>query len=296
MPFFFKVIEVNQLETVVDEKLSEEIVRAIKEFIDTKLKELEKEGLYTNRIMRDDILPLLDSQCTIIYYPTEDKENNGFHKTYRYRGNNLHFVYINTNQDIEKQIFTAAHELGHVWKVDSFLEKNLNITINADLDEKIMNRFAAELLMPEDLFDKCFDRLFSEKNRDADGITVEKIIQIITTIMNEFYVPYKAVVYRMYELDYIAPQSAKILLDGVSKELFIDYSKKYAKEQGFSRLYWPNKKKHIERLKERLDAAREKNVVPERWLQEFYARFDLELSEDVDALKEKMSVEREGER
>lgn len=282
------------MENFVAQKLSDQIVSGIKDFINSKHDTLA----FYNQLIREDILPLLDSQCTIIYFPTEDKDNNGFHKTYRFHGENKHFVYINTNQDIEKQIFTAAHELGHVWKVNRYIEKLLDTEINYELGERIINRFAAELLMPEVLFSKYLYKLFEEKLQNNKTMTVESIIQIITSVMNEFYVPYKSVVYRMYELGFIHKNSAEILWDGtniLSKETIINYSKRYANEQGYVRLYHPNKKRHIENLKDLLDVARKKSLVPQRWLQEFYRRFSLNSDDTADSLKTTILVERDKE-
>jgi Zn-dependent peptidase ImmA (M78 family) len=282
------------MNTFFSEKLPDKIVESIRQFIYTKMEELRNGGAFYNQVIREDILPLLDSQCTIIYYPSDDVEedNNGFHKTYRYRGENRHFVYINTSQDIEKQIFTAAHELGHVWKVDEHLKKELGISIDDDMDEHIMNRFAAELLMPKELFCSFFEKTFDDKVKGG-SLTVELLIQIITIIMNEFYVPYKSVVGRLYELGYMKEYSARVLWNGMpqlTREDIINYSKKYSREQGFTRLYSPDNKKHIAGLKEALDTARMKSAAPEQWLLEFYSRFELEASDAEDSLKTEITI------
>lgn len=33
-----------------------------------------------------------------------------------------HFVFINTDKVVQEQVWTAAHELGHVWQVDRFVK------------------------------------------------------------------------------------------------------------------------------------------------------------------------------
>lgn len=287
------------MNTFSSEKLSDEIVESIRLFIDKRMEELRNGGSFYNQVIREDILPLLDSQCTIIYYPSDDTEedNNGFHKTYRYHGENRHFVYINTSQDIEKQNFTAAHELGHVWKVDEHLKTELGVSINDDLNERIMNRFAAELMMPKKLFCAFFEKTFDDKVKDGN-LTIELLIQIITIIMNEFYVPYKSVIGRLYELGYMKESSARVLWDGtplLTREDIINYSKKYSKEQGFTRLYSPDTKKHIAGLKEKLDNARQKSAAPEQWLLEFYSRFGLEASDTEDSLKTEITISKDEE-
>lgn len=62
---------------------------------------------------------------------------------------------INTNNTIEKQVYIAAHELGHVWKIDEKVLAKCDGNIDS---EAIINRFAAELLMPAELFVWIFDK------------------------------------------------------------------------------------------------------------------------------------------
>ena len=62
------------------------------------------------------------------------------------------FVFINTMKAVQEQTWTAAYELGHVWKVDSYIRESLD---QDDFDsEDLVNRFAAELLLPKDIFVK----------------------------------------------------------------------------------------------------------------------------------------------
>lgn len=276
------------------ERLSDEIVDRIKEFCKDKLTEIRGKGLYLNEIIREDIFPVIDMYSTVIFYPTEDANNNGFHKTYLFHGEKIHFVYINTNQDREKQIFTSAHELGHVWKLDEHLEKVLGLKISHEFGEKIMNRFAAELLMPEELFRKFVD----QKKIDICGmhgrITYGNMIEIITAAMNEYFVPYKAVLYRLYELGIVTEAVARVLYgeqETLPLSAIYKYSELYATSQGYSRLYHPDKLKFINGLKEKLDTALNKGTVPDCWLQTFYNKFGLSPSEPEGALTQEINME-----
>ena len=272
--------------------LEQDVVLEINSFLANKKANLQQDGVILNNIIREDILPLLDRYCTVVYYPTDDGQNNGFHKTYLIDGEKYHFVYINTNQDREKQIFTAAHELGHVWKLDEYLSKALGRMIDYKKKKKIMNRFAAELLMPHDTF-ISFVKAEFKKAKSLNS--VREIIQLITIIMNEFFVPYKSVVYRLYELDFISDSSAKALWGEnpkLPKELIIEYSKRYAREQGFDRLYQNERKKLIQGLKEDLDHARRASKVPEQWAMAFYARFSLNPEEPDRALSAEIDITR----
>lgn len=60
--------------------------------------------------------------------------------------------------DRQEQTWIAAHELGHVWKEDTYVKDKLN---KYNIDD-LVNRFAAELLLPEDIFKKELDEKLKE--------------------------------------------------------------------------------------------------------------------------------------
>lgn len=83
------------------------------------------------------------------------KDLSGF----AYQKNGMKFIGVSVSEGTERQRFTLAHELGHLFlhKNDSLrYDKGLMLLRNAhssdgtDLIEVEANRFAAELLMPEE--------------------------------------------------------------------------------------------------------------------------------------------------
>ena len=142
--------------------LSEKTIKAIKKFIEKKKTEDNLMDQFPNTVLRDDVLEILGLYCTVVFYPLENEKNNGFHITGipNRKGIEQHFVFINTAQSAEKQVFTAAHELGHVWAVDRQIEMEANVSFNSQERECVINRFAAELLMPEEHFIKIADSEF----------------------------------------------------------------------------------------------------------------------------------------
>ncbi len=38
------------------------------------------------------------------------------------------FVFINTTKAVQEQTWTAVHELGHVWQVDSYIKEKTGLT------------------------------------------------------------------------------------------------------------------------------------------------------------------------
>lgn len=91
----------------------EKIVRAIQDVII----QIRKEYVINNTIIRDDVLGILEKYCTVLYYPLPQEKNCGFHIKKIVKQELKDFVYINTAKPLETQVFTAAHELGHIWKV-----------------------------------------------------------------------------------------------------------------------------------------------------------------------------------
>lgn len=268
-------------------KLSNDVVQDIQGYKQEKLEQLAKDGVFLNQLIREDIFRLLDRECTVVYFPEKDSCNNGFHKTYRVDGKKRNLVYINTEQYREKQIFTAAHELGHIWKVDEHVVKSGEQQFDFDTCERIMNRFAAELLMPEEIFLQYADTTV-KKARDRNQektpergriVTIADMLELIAGAMNEFFVPYKSVLYRLYELDRITEKCARMLWgenELLTKARIDEYVKKYAKEQCYDRLYKADRRKLIDGLKERLDQASAAGELPEQWIDAFYERFSLE--------------------
>lgn len=75
---------------------------------------------------------------------------------------NKPIILINGNQHIHRKRFTIAHELGHFFlnhtdgvHIDKKLFfRNQTSSLGASMIEREANRFAAELLMPEDMLTK----------------------------------------------------------------------------------------------------------------------------------------------
>ena len=118
-----------------------------------------------NIIVRDEVFGILERYCTVIYYPLDNEDINGFHIKRNVNGRSKHFVYINTANTTERQIFAAAHELGHIWNVYEKVKseyENIDEYIASVTDEipeeYVSNKFATQLLIPLELFKEEMDR------------------------------------------------------------------------------------------------------------------------------------------
>ena len=180
--------------------LPKEAETAIKSFIARKY---EQNGLQTdfpNKLLRGDVLRLLDKFCTVVCYPVAKESNNGFHVSVPFMDGQMQdFVFINTAQTMEKQAFTAAHELGHIWNVDSDILGELGLENTLQNHELVINRFAAVLLIPEEEFKAVlFAEVKNLSNKD-NSISLPNMYKLIVILMNFFFVPMKAIVLRMLE-------------------------------------------------------------------------------------------------
>lgn len=256
-----------------------EVVRSIKRFIEEKWREENLVAEFPNRLLREDVLDLLDKYCTVIYYPLESEENNGFHITGipDSLGNERHFVFINTAQTIEKQVFTAAHELGHVWKVDDYVGSNCNLSLTEDLREQVINRFAAELLIPEEEFKKTFDLEVQKLKEDDGKITVANMLKVIVALMNQFFAPLKAIVYRCCELKAFSAKTASLLLGegDIPQEIIEDKVKEIVRDNGYIKFQNASNKKWIAGLAELLDRAEMEKAVSAGKIEKLRKEFSL---------------------
>ena len=75
---------------------------------------------------------------------------------YQYEKRNR-FIFINSNLSIKEQLVVCAHELGHAifhTRISThFMRRNTFLSV--DKIEREANRFAAELLIPDDTFYEC---------------------------------------------------------------------------------------------------------------------------------------------
>lgn len=173
---------------------------------------VRKEYIVNNKIIKDDIFKILEKHCIVLYYPIpEETKNRGFHIKRFLNGELIDFVYINTANTMAEQVFAAAHELGHVWKVAGKVWEELgtNEKLTKEIEEKIVGRFAAELLMPKQEFKKTFWVHIEELSLNPARIRFEEIIRVMVMQMADYMVPYEAVRRRMLEIG-ILPKNLEI--------------------------------------------------------------------------------------
>jgi len=246
--------------------LDAESVKFIQDFISSKFNEDNLRESFPNPLLREDVLALLEQYCTVVFFPLERERNNGFHIKVPARcGKDRHFVYINTAQTIEKQAFTAAHELGHIWKVDQLVAEQCGfpLPLNEALSEQIINRFAAELLIPEGLFHRAYAREYRKLARPDNQITVRDMLKVVVALMDQFFAPSKSIIYRCWELKYIDTQARELLLGKtlLPKKAINEAIQATIRDNGYVQFETPTLKRSIDGLAEQLNRAEAQECV-----------------------------------
>ena len=263
-----------------------EVERIIQGFIEKKFHDDKLRDKYPNLVLRDDVLEILDEYCKVVYYPLRDGDhNNGFQlKGIPFAdGTSQNFVFINTAQRMEKQVFTAAHELGHIWDVDKYvisamLQSGKEFDDTPENREQIINRFAAVLLLPENEFRTAVDfglnTLGDEKNR---LIAATDLLRLIVVLMKQFFAPMKSIALRLVELGYFNVDAiAKLLgMKEVPQKAVDDYVDALIIQLGYYEDLKATNKKWIEGLPELLDTAEKGNLVSKEKIELMRERFGL---------------------
>lgn len=117
------------------------------------------------------------------------------------------YIVLNSNQSLLNQIFATAHEYYHYLKDFQKLQESPQICSLSQVQDKRdqkANRFAAEFLLPSDALKIEVDRLLTVIKKDsirkAELVEVAAIVYVLTI---RFALPLKAVLYRLFEEDYI---------------------------------------------------------------------------------------------
>lgn len=234
----------------------------IDSIIKAVVNECRTENGIINDVIRDDVFKILEKHCYVVYYPLEKEDINGFHIMRTVNGGKKHFVYINTWNTTERQIFAAAHELGHIWDVYGKVKsKFLEIDEFAEglgydsAEEFVVNKFAAQLLMPEDLFKKEIEVRLKELNYNGRSISLINLLRLTIGLMDTFFVGYKATTKRFLEIGRINEEVYNDLKEFENNPNFESTFKMILKEGDYKRLNNRPESKNISNLAELIREA-----------------------------------------
>lgn len=135
----------------------------------------------------------------LLRYPLGDEADLGFVM----KKDNDIVVFTNTSSRLAREIFTLAHEIGHIVlhleSASSFIDDAITIAgRSTDEKEQEANYFASCLLMPEDEVDKFLDLEIADF--ENKGLTAMDIARI----MSEFNVSFEMALNRLENLGKIS--------------------------------------------------------------------------------------------
>lgn len=131
-------------------------------------------------------------------------------------------IVSNSSEILAREIFTIAHELGHVLYdfQDEYYEVKIDIEISGESEDISENRafyFANCFLMPEEQLTKYIKYELKKKYSEIGALDIVRL-------QLEFQVSYAAMAVRLYELGIISSSHKSILFDKrnelTSRELF----------------------------------------------------------------------------
>lgn len=241
------------MDNISNDKL---IVQAIQNFILQK----RDEKHIVNEVIRDDVFAILREECIVLFYPLDDNGVEGCHMIKPVNGKMKQFVFISTTKAVQEQTWTAAHELGHVWQVDSYIKEQFD---HCEWEcESLVNRFAAELLLPETIFRKVLSHKLDEYQYSGPVMSKEMMVRLVTYLMNYFCTPYKAIIRRFSELGYIAKSAETRYLEGF-KEQNVLYER-LIKENQYTRLETVNKACSMGSIEQDINLLEKNEVYPDK--------------------------------
>lgn len=129
----------------------------------------------------------------------------------RENGYSICYIGVNTSEYWDKQIFAVAHELYHHYESTEPFVLCRGLDDVSEYREVKANRFAAEFLLPKERL----VREIKEKNNGHLLLTKwnqKNLMRLIAELHCDYWLPYKAIVRRLYEIQAINQESLQLLL------------------------------------------------------------------------------------
>ena len=191
-----------------DVELSDKQIKDIKELASETR---EKFGVFGDVPIGSDIKMLVEKKGILLCeYPFSDNSEThtyGNITWFRTEDETITFIGLNTASYYDEQIFALAHEIyhytTHTGKAYSKEEDEDKLT------EKKADRFAAELLITERALNKLVKENFGCS--DLSGISNLKLLRFVARIQCEWWLPYQAIVNRLFEENYINSEKLGLL-------------------------------------------------------------------------------------
>lgn len=144
--------------------------------------------------------------------------------------------------------------MGHVWGVATQVWELVGEqgVLESKVEERIIDRFAAELLMPAKEFRRTFWAHMEKLNLDANKLRLADLVRVMVLQMNDYMVPYESVRRRVIETKIITQNLGETLLK--KEKAILPLINAFSKDQN-TMLDRVTAKKTIPGLRNMLEAA-----------------------------------------
>lgn len=162
-------------------------------------------GVHPNVPIGSDIRLLLEKKDVLLCeYPYPDSKGTHTYGniTWIKSGDDIiTFIGLNTSSYYDEQIFAIAHEIYH-YTTKTGKAYTPDVEYEDQLTEKMADRFAAELLLPAEALLASVSDLFGSS--DLYDVPNNKVLRFVARIQCDWWIPYQAIINRMYEENIIS--------------------------------------------------------------------------------------------
>lgn len=182
-------------------------------------------GVYDVPIANDLFMLLEQAGLTICQYPfpaVRESHTDANITRFELENETLTFIGLNTAIFFDEQIFALAHEYYH-YLTKTGKAYHSEIDEEDGLTEKKADRFAAEFLLPSRIL---YSRVVSQfKSSDLTKEQKSRLLRFIARLQNEWWLPYRSIVLRLYEEHHISKEQYETLFEVDARDEESAYAK-----------------------------------------------------------------------
>ena len=171
-------------------------------------------GVYPEVPIGSDIRLLLEKKGILLCeYPYPDSEGThtyGNITWFKTEDGTITFIGLNTSSYYDEQIFALAHEIYH-YSTQTGKAYTPELDYEDELVEKQADRFAAELLLPDEALKRAVKDTFSVL--DLFDVSDNRLLRFAARIQCDWWIPYQSIINRLYEEKLISQEQYNRLYD-----------------------------------------------------------------------------------
>ena len=171
-------------------------------------------GVHPNVPIGSDIRLLLEKNDVLLCeYPYPDSKGTHTYGNITWIKNGddiITFIGLNTSSYYDEQIFAIAHEIYH-YTTKTGKAYTPDVEYEDQVTEKMADRFAAELLLPAEALFALVADVFGTAN--MYDVSESKTLRFVARIHCDWWLPYQAIINRLYEEKLINAEQYNNLYD-----------------------------------------------------------------------------------